>query len=245
MKLTTTQVLGDECKAIADELLKQPELLAGVFLDSQPPLPDDQTIVGAVKQYNGNRSTTDDDRLLMVGALRVLGASDREIERACGVTRRTIPVLLEALEKSGRVTPLKERLIKLVGDNAERSSLVLRKLLEDAQEGRCNLDLAAMLKAVGAVNVFQLEKFQLLTGAATERIETVVGGGREEFERWWKETAVPVDSQSSALLQNQRLSDQNPQVDTSLETQSDSTADTSKRDGGGSDAVPPPISPMV
>ena len=185
--------MGDECKALAGELLRQPELLRGVFLDTPKALTADEAQrVEVVKQYTGERSTSNDERLLFVGALRLLGASDREIERTCGVTRRTIPLLLQELERTGRVTPLKDRLVKLVGDNAERSSLLLRQLMEQAMDGQCDMDLAAMLKAVGSVNCFQVEKFQLLTGQATEIVEQRVAAGREEFERWWRESAIQI-----------------------------------------------------
>jgi hypothetical protein len=207
MKPTVAKVLGSDCRALAADLLTQPELLRGVFTDSQgQPTNDQDERVEAVKRYTGSRSTLDEQRLLMVGALRLLGASDREIESACGCTRRTIPVLLAELERAGRVTPLKERLVQIVGDNAERSSLLLKKLMEQAMDGACDMDLAAMLKAVGSVNCFQLEKFQLLTGQATEIVEQRVAADRDEFERWWRETALPVsaqiESKSSALHEN-------------------------------------------
>lgn len=194
--LTVSKVLGDDCRAIAADLLQQPELLGAVFLEKQQVLsPSEQERVDAVKRYTGARSTADDKRVLMVGALRMLGASDREIERSCGVTRRSIPVILAELERSGRVTPLKERLVSLVGDNAERSGLLLRELMERAFDGDRDMDMAAMLKAVGQVNVFQLDKLQLLTGQATERIETVVGAGRNEIESWLKSAATPISAQ--------------------------------------------------
>ena len=198
-QVTTVSVLGNECERVAGELLKQPDLLAGVFEESNGKiLPESQQITGEAKKYTGERSTSDDQRLLMVGALRCLGASDREIERACGVTRRSIGVMMEALEKSGRVTPLKERLTRLVGVNAEQSSIVLRKLLDKADAGACDIDLAAMVKSVGQVNSFLVEKLQLLTGQATEIRGTVTGGGRAEFEAWLRDSAIPVESESTA-----------------------------------------------
>lgn len=247
--LTPSNVLGNECKALAAELVKQPELLAGVFLDSATALPSSQQIVGAVKEYTGTRSTTADDRLLMVGALRLLGASDREIERSCGVTRRSIPVMLAELEASGRVTPLKDRLVKLVGDNAERSSLLLRALMERGLDGICNIDLAAMIKAVGSVNSFQVEKFQLLTGQATEIVETRTGAGREEVERWWREMATPikasVESESTALQGNTADSAMNPAADTSLIPDAAEKLAGTKEGGGGSVAPGAAEEPMV
>lgn len=241
--------MGDECKALAAELLKQPELLAGVFLDSAPAIPESETLVAAAKQYTGARSTTDDNRLLMVGALRLLGASDREIESACGVTRRTIPVLLAELERTGRVTPLKDRLIRVVGDNAERSGLLLRKLMERGMDGTCDMDLAAMLKAVGQVNDFQIEKFQLLTGQATERVEQVVGAGREDFERWWRESATPITAQvdiaSTDSPRNAEEIGGNGSTDTCTIPTPPTNADETRPAGGGASESGPAGKPMV
>lgn len=183
-----------DCETVARGLLEQPGFFDGI------PAP------ASVQCYTGARSALNDERLVLVGALRLLGASDREIERSCAargfpLTRRSIPVLLRSLEKSGRITPLKERLVQWTSDNAEASALLLGKLLDDAAESKPSLELAAMLKAVGQVNSFQLEKYQLLTGQATERIETVVAAGRSEIERWLAETrdvSPANDSESAA-----------------------------------------------
>ena len=208
--LTTSKVFASDCKAIAAELCSQPELMAGVFLENDERLmPDEQAKVDKVKRFTGARSTSDEKRLLMVGALRLLGASDREIARACGVSRNSVPVLLRELERTGRVEPLKDRLVKAVGDNAERSSILLKVLMERGLDGDVSQELAAMLKAVGGVNCFQLEKLQLLTGQATERIETVVAAGRDEIERFLRSAATSIeavtvteDSKSSGLAAN-------------------------------------------
>lgn len=208
--LTTSKVFAGDCKTIAAELCSQPELMAGVFLENEEKLlPEERKRVDAVKRFTGARSTSDEQRLLMVGALRLLGASDREIARACGVSRNSVPVLMRELERTGRVEPLKDRLVKTVGDNAERSSILLKVLMERALDGEVSQELAAMLKAAGGVNCFQLEKLQLLTGQATERIETVVAAGRDEIERFLRSAATPIeavtvteDSKSSGLAAN-------------------------------------------
>jgi hypothetical protein len=237
--LQTSKVLGNECAAVARDLLRQPELLAGVFLDDEKQrlLPDQERRLEVTKQYTGERSTSDEERMLFVGALRMLGASDREIERVCGCTRRTIPLLLEELERTGRVTPLKDRLTKMVGDNAERSAILLRSLLDQAQDGIRDMDMAAMLKAVGQVNVFQVEKYQLLTGAATERIEQVRAAGREEIEDWLRRTAIPVEAQSTGSLEKPQEMPPVPAADTT-----DVTADRPEiaPDGGGGASAPGP-----
>ena len=132
----------------------------------------------------------------MVGALRLLGATDRQIEAACHVTRRSIPVILADLEKTGRVTPLKDRLALLIGDNAERAAIALRELLDQAVDEPASIELAGMIKAVATAVGITVEKHALLTGGATERIETMVGAGRGEIEAWAREFAIPVESVS-------------------------------------------------
>ena len=208
-KLTTSSVLGGDCKALAHSLLLQPELLAGVFSDSKPALPESQQVIHAAKEYTGERSTMDDQRLLMVGALHYLGATDRDIAKSCGCSRHSIPLIIEALEKSGRVAPLKERLLLAVSRLAEKSGRALGELLDEVQDGKRTLELASMVKAVGQVHSFQIEKYQLLTGQATERIDTVVGVGRAEIESFLKSAATPIsaeiapaDCKSSGLREN-------------------------------------------
>lgn len=252
MKLSPVNTLGDECKTLAGELLQQPELLRAVFSETQKvvSLADELDAV-IIKRYTGLRSTADDERLLMVGAFRLLGASDREIEKACGVTRRTIPVLLAELERTGRVTPLKDRLMRLVGDNAERSGMVLRRLLDEAMDGKVDMDLAAMIKSVGGVNTFMVEKFQLLTGAATERIEHVPATGRAEIESWLKDAATPIDSESSALpliveetaISAPLVTDSTPAIDVTEQPAPESGPNADPA-GGGSSAGGHSESPM-
>ncbi len=178
-----TPDLTNDCRTVARELLAQPDLLAPVFSEEPE---SGQELIHAAGRYTGERSTKDEQRLLLVGALRLLGASDREIERQAGVTRRTIPLLLAELEKSGRITPLKERLSTLTGDNAERSQLALRRLLDRATDGECDAELASMIKSVSVACGVTAEKVLLLTGQATEIIETRAAAGRAEFEDWWR-----------------------------------------------------------
>jgi hypothetical protein len=183
---------GRTCMDVARELVSQPELLAAEQGLMTPETK--QAIAGyerALQRYTGARSTQDEERMLRVGALRLLGASDREIEAACGVTRRTIPLLLVELGKTGRITPLKQRLAALTGDNAERANLALRALLDRAVEGHESIELAGMIKAVATAVGITTEKILLLTGQATEIVETRVAAGREAFEAWWRDQVKP------------------------------------------------------
>lgn len=191
---------------VAREMISQPALFSEFDgMDGFTPPPQ------AVQRYTGERSTQDEQKMLKVGAMRLLGASDREIEQCCGVTRRTIPVLLAELEKSGRITPLKQRLAQATGDNAERANIALRFLLErvghattktitmkgediEVPDEGISMELAAMIKAVSTALGITTEKVLLLTGQATEIVETRVGAGREAFDAWWKESVMPIQA---------------------------------------------------
>lgn len=185
---------------VVQELLQQQELISELLPDARPrsflPAPAEPA-----KRYTGARSTAadHDERNLLVCALRLLGASDRQIEEACPVTRRSIPLILAEYEKAGRVTPLKERLAILVGDNAERAGLALRELLDRAQAGGESMELAGMIKSVATALGITVEKHALLTGAATERIEVNVGAGRDEVESWARQFAIPIHAVASPV----------------------------------------------
>lgn len=148
----------------------------------------------AVERYNGNRLTRDLDRCVVVGALRTLAYSDRQIAEAVGCDVRSIPLMLEAAEKSGRIPALKDRLARLTGQNAERSQIALAQLLNRASDGRGDLDMAAMIKAVATAGGIATQNVQLLTGGPTEILEHRVGAGREEIEAWARSLAVPVEA---------------------------------------------------
>lgn len=176
---------------VARELLSQPAFFLefdGVKGLTVPP--------PALQRYTGDRSTSEQHELrnLKIGALRLLGASDRQIEEACHVTRRTIPLILADLEKSGRITPLKQRLAMATGNNAERANIALRVLLDRAAEGGESMELAGMIKAVATALGITTEKLLLLTGQATEIVETRSGVGREEFETWWRNSVRPAQA---------------------------------------------------
>lgn len=180
-----------DCAAIARELAAQPEFFEFHRDAAEIADPPSQRPSLALARYTGDRS--DDEQInLRVGAMRLLGFSDRAIERECGVDRRTIPYRLSWLEKTRRIPAVKDRVAMRTGDLAERAAIVLASLLDRAAH-ETNADLASMIKAVGTVLGITAEKMQLLTGAATERIEHIGGGGREAIEDWMRQMGITVD----------------------------------------------------
>lgn len=201
-----------DCVALATSLANQPDFFAGhreELPDSRSTLPD----LGSPR-YTGDRSD-DEATNLRVGAMRMLGMSDRSIERECGVDRRTIPHRLNWLETTRRIPALKDRLSQRTGQIAESSALVLGVLLDRAGGGEVTAELAAMIKAVATAHGITVEKMQLLTGGATERIVHVAGDGRRQTEEFMRDLAsvvvevasvavevLPVESESPDPSQN-------------------------------------------
>lgn len=184
------------CSDAAAELLSQREFFTAHRDDL--PEPSSQRPNLAAPRYSGTRS--DDEELnLRVGAMRLLRFSDRAIERECGVDRRTIPHRLTWLERTGRIPALKDRVTALTGSLAESSALVLSVLLDRAAT-EISVELAAMIKAVATTHGITVEKLQLLTGQATEIVETRVGAGRDDFETWWRQAVVPIQATATPAV---------------------------------------------
>jgi hypothetical protein len=148
----------------------------------------------AVERYNGARLTRDGERCVTVAALKLLAYSDRQIAKVIGCDTRSIPLMVVEAEARGLIPALKERLIVLVGRAAEQSTVAVQQLIDETLDGARSIDHAATLKAIGQVNTFLLDKNQLLTGAATERIEVRVGAGRDEVEAWALANAIPIQA---------------------------------------------------
>lgn len=180
------------CFDLAMELTRGPEF----FTETGQP-------TDAVLRYTGERLEQDGQRCLVVGALRLLGCSDREIARVVKCDVRSIPLMLEEAEKSRRIPALKDRLSKLTGTNAERCQIALAELLDRASGGSVSVELAAMIKAVSTAGGINTQNLQLLTGGATEILEVRAGAGRAEIEGWMRDVVAeapaidaPVDLQS-------------------------------------------------
>lgn len=178
-----------DCKSVAAELARQPEFFS-LYRDDLPDLESKRPVL-ALSRYNGARSG-DEQVNLRVGAMRLLGFSDRNIERECGVDRRTIPHRLHWLEQAKLLPALKDRVSMHTGNLAERSALVLSALLDRAQD-EVSVELAGMIKAVATAHGITVEKMQLLTGLPTEIVGHVGADGRGAIEAWAKEIGAAIE----------------------------------------------------
>lgn len=184
-----------DCRALAAELARQPEFFS-IYRDEIPGNESQKPVLTDAR-FTGARC--DDEAVnVRVGAMRLLGLSDRAIERECGVDRRTIPHCLKYLEDMRLLPAVKDRLAMRTGDLSERSALVLSVLLDRATT-EVSADLAAMIKAVATAHGITVEKMQLLTGSPTEIISHVSGDKRAEIEAWAKEIHAVVDVEATPV----------------------------------------------
>lgn len=185
----------------------------------------------AVLRYTGDRVLMDQERCLMVGALRLLEFSDRQIAKAVGCDTRSIPLMLAAAEKSGRIPALKDRLTRLTGTNAERAQIALGNLLIKAAEGSGDVDLAAMIKATATAGGINTQNLQLLTGGPTEILELKVGAGRQEIEDWARSLAVPIEAHEVKPTDLESTGNASKHQQTQATTQLGHAGDTSTSSG--------------
>lgn len=123
----------------------------------------------------------------IVDALQDGTASQRQIARWCQCSRNTVRVVFERIAQSN-VEPLRR---KLAADNFSVASLtndrMKEMLLDDDQAKKIPFQQLAVAQAVA------IDKGQLLTGEATQRIEHVQGPSREDFERQYEDSLKEAD----------------------------------------------------
>lgn len=147
----------------------------------------------------------DEERQLVVGALRLLGWSDRRIADQLRLSRNCISPICQKLEKEGRLEPLRARLTQQVGEVIEQSVLVAREMIERITPDNPDKDLAGALKALTDASYKYSQQHALLTGSPTEisaRI-TAQAPARSAWDEWLRqhqvvEVTVTPDSHSGA-----------------------------------------------
>jgi hypothetical protein len=189
------EILRDAASQAAAELVSQPELFGGPVED---PRVAGAALLPAVRRpHTGAVVTRDEGKVLTVAALRTLGLSDRRIAAMAGVARESIGPIMQEAERRGLVRPLKERLASAVGMLAEESTAAARELVQDLRDGDRSEGVTMALRALGPIVGIAAEKMQLLTGGATEIVETRAGRSETdeaEFLARLRSGSVPVEA---------------------------------------------------
>lgn len=170
--------LGAVAADVAMQLVSQPDLFPAVPRDGGAPLLSPANAVRRVP--SGKILAQDEERCLLVAALRELGLSDRKISTMTGVARESIGPILMRMERTGKVRPLKERLAGAIGLLAEESTQAARELVQSLRDGDRSEGVTMALRALGPMVGITAEKVQLLTGGPTEILETRVAAAPED-----------------------------------------------------------------
>jgi hypothetical protein len=128
----------------ASECIGQPELFGSAAIFT----PDEANLIRTSLTYrhNGRTATRDEQRCLAIAAARLSGWSDRRIAEQMHVSRHTISRVVEYLERSGKLAPLKDRVLRGLGEVAESAVNRLREQLEDTDT--LDPDMAGMIKSL-------------------------------------------------------------------------------------------------
>lgn len=172
------RALGAVASDVALQLVSQPDLFPADTHGPARPLlsPADATR----RTPSGKILAQDEQRCLLVAALRELGLSDRRISAMTGVARESIGPILFQMERAGKVRPLKERLTSAIGLLAEESTQAARELVQSLRDGDRSEGVTMALRALGPMVGITAEKVQLLTGGPTEILETRVAAAPED-----------------------------------------------------------------
>jgi hypothetical protein len=172
------RALGAVASDVALQLVSQPDLFPPDASGLGRPLlsPADATR----RTPSGKILAQDEQRCLLVAALRELGLSDRRISAMTGVARESIGPILMQMERAGKVRPLKERLTTAIGLLAEESTQAARELVQSLRDGDRSEGVTMALRALGPMVGITAEKVQLLTGGPTEILETRVAAAPED-----------------------------------------------------------------
>jgi hypothetical protein len=128
----------------ASECIGQPELFGSAAIFT----PDEANLIRTSLTYkhNGRTATRDEQRCLAIAAARLSGWSDRRIAEQMHVSRHTISRVVEYLERAGKLAPLKDRVLRGLGEVAESAVNRLREQLEDTDT--LDPEMAGMIKSL-------------------------------------------------------------------------------------------------
>lgn len=227
------RALGAVAADVAMQLVSQPDLFPAEPRDGAAPLLSPATAVRRVP--SGKILAQDEERCLLVAALRELGLSDRKISSMTGVARESIGPILMRMERAGKVRPLKERLAGAIGLLAEESTQAARELVQVLRDGDRSEGVTMALRALGPMVGITAEKVQLLTGGPTEILETRVAAAPEDEAAFLArltaraeadlaartvDVTPPTDSESDGQSRNVLLCNCAVSVDTVADTRS-------------------------
>lgn len=180
---------------LADQLKAQPDLFP-----ASGEQPVEIEVVRAAQRFpfTGTTVARDERRALAIAVARLAGVSKRRIAKELGCSRNTVDLVVEVLEKAGKLEPVKERLPGLLARAAEDATEWIRELIED---GVVSTEVAATIKALGVVAGIGADKVAAASAVAGDLHlhQHVHMEGSDPMRAWLQERARALSTDSEAV----------------------------------------------
>ena len=180
---------------LAEMVSEQPALFA------LPPV-EDRELQRSAARFSGKISTRDDARCAEIARRWLIGESQRDIAAAVGCSRNTVPVVLRELERQGKLEPLKDLVLRDLGE-AVREQVAWNKDLIAAR--KVSSEAAAILKAgwVGAgVFLDKVSGPQIHLHAHEHRVAPVGEDLAKRYAEQLRNLSADAESGEGALISN-------------------------------------------
>lgn len=141
--MSTDLALIPDPEEIAADAVEQQELFgARVFA------PEEVELIRGARRYahTGTTAVRDERRARAICAAKLLGWSNRKVARHLHCDIRTVSLVVEIMERAGKLPPLKDRLARAVGEAAEVTVERLNEMLQAGEH--LDPELAGLIKAL-------------------------------------------------------------------------------------------------
>ncbi len=180
---------------LADQLKAQPDLFP-----ASGEQPVEVEVVRAAQRFpfTGTTVARDERRALAIAVARLAGVSKRRIAKELGCSRNTVDLVVEVLEKAGKLEPVKERLPGLLARAAEDATEWIRELID---KGEVSTEVAATIKALGVVAGIGADKVAAASAVAGDLHlhQHVHMEGSDPMRAWLQERARALSTDSEAV----------------------------------------------
>jgi hypothetical protein len=180
---------------LAEMVSEQPALFA-------LPAVEDRELQRSAARFTGKIVCRDDARCAEIARRWLVGESQRDIAAAVGCSRNTVPVVLRELERQGKLEPLKDLVLRDLGE-AVREQVAWNKDLIAAR--KVTSEAAAILKAgwVGAgVFLDKVSGPQIHLHAHEHRVAPVGEDLARQYAEQLRNLSADVESGADALISN-------------------------------------------
>ncbi len=190
--------------------------------------------------FRHTATRVDEERQLLVGALRLLGWSDRRIAGELKLSRNCIAPICQRLEKEGLLEPIRARVAAQVAEVQEQAILSAREMMGAISPEDPDKDRSAALKALSDAAYKFGQVHALVTGSPTEisaRI-SAPAPARSAWDDWLRQHQVIEVTSTPDSHSGEQRSAATGCVDAEADDTTPVAADQVEQSGRPDDAAP-------